>query len=319
MLFACALPAFAQQAEILLPQNEEEITVHEEDQIDNRYRIGIDCAPAPEMLRVHLRLHEDAGLLVNAVMGDSPAGRAGVKRYDVIVEASGQPVSSISDLVRSVNEAGDAEMTLAVIHEGEEQLLTITPELRSEEEIQRLQNRISPLGRLRGGALPPGLEDELRRAMQQLEALPGLPNMPNIPNLPQLGNGFRQLRPGIVLDLDEEMTQLPDGFNMKMKVERNGNGPAKITIDRGNDSWEVTENDLGELPDDLRPMVENMLNGNRLGVRGMQGLVAPRMPARPKSPRPSRQADQRIDDRFDGLELKMQELRDAIESIQGEN
>lgn len=318
MLFACALPAFAQQAEILLPQDEEEVTIQEQNSVDNRYRIGIDCSPAPEMLRVHLRLPEDTGLVVNAVMGDSPAGRAGVKRFDIIVEANGQPVSSVSDLVRAVNKAGDSEMPLAVIHKGEERLLTITPELRSEEEIQQLQNRMNPFGRMRGGPWPPGLEDELRRAMQQLDALPGLPNMPNIPNLPQLGNGFRQLRPGIVLDLDEDIKQLPDGFNLKMQVERDGSGPAKIKIERGNDSWEVTENDLGELPDDVRPMVENMLNGNRLGMRGLQGRIAPRMPARPKSPLPPRKADQRIEDRFDGLELKMQELRDAIESIQGD-
>ena len=79
---------------------------------ENRYFIGLACDEVSEALRLHLKLGEDSGLLVNAVLDDSPAGRAGVQRFDVIVEANGKPVASIFDLVTVVNEAKENGMDL---------------------------------------------------------------------------------------------------------------------------------------------------------------------------------------------------------------
>ena len=315
MMLACAIPTFAQELQLLV--NDADIAVAEVDPVqdvltvDNQYRIGLDCAPVSEALRVHLRLADGAGLLVNGVMSNSPAGRAGIQRFDIVVEADGAPVTSIGDLVRAVNGAKDTELSLAIVHEGEQQIVKVTPEKRDEEEIERLRNGFA--NRLGQNAWPPGMgpdfsqqiQRQIEQAMEQMKFGPH--------------GGFRQFGPGIVLDNH----QLPNGFNLKMSVERNNDGPATIKIERGDERWEVTEDNLNALPDDVRPMVENMLNGGRLNLQGLMAPNAlpaiPAMPAMPAVPaRPAApQNDKRLQDRFDGLELKMQELQDAIRSIQG--
>lgn len=307
---ACAIPAFAQELNVLVADAEvDRAEVVPEDE-ENRYRIGIDCAPAPESLRVHLRLHDDSGLLVNSVMDDSPAGRAGIKRFDVIVEANGEPVASVADLVRAVNTAKDSEMTIALIHEGKELLVKLAPDKRDEDEIERIRNGF--MRQLGQGAWPPGMQADLGAQIQdQLEQAFGQMQ------LPPGQFRFRRLNPGILLD----RAQIPNGFNLKMHVERHNNGRATIKIERGDQKWEVTEDELDKLPDDIRPMVENMLNGNRINVQGLMAPNVGQLPAVPKIPgrqTPRRKVRDDLSDRFDGLELKMEELQNAIRSIQGD-
>jgi len=52
---------------------------------------------------------------------------------------------------------------------------------------------------------------------------------------------------------------LPD--NVSVSIVRQGNKPAKITVSRGDEKWELTDGELDKLPDDLRPMVQGMLGG----------------------------------------------------------
>jgi hypothetical protein len=104
-----------------------------------------------------------------------------------------------------------------------------------------------------------------------------------------------------------------------MKVERTNNGPVKIKIQRGDDEWEITEDNLDDLPDDIRPMVESMLNGKRTDIEGLlapgfSNVLPPALKASPGSDKAK--SDQRLQRRFDGLELRMQELQNAIRSMQ---
>jgi len=141
-------------------------------------------------------------------------------------------------------------------------------------------------------------------------------------------NGWRQVMPGIMFDANEfdplQSEQLPNGFNFQMQVERNGDGPANIKVQHDGKSWEVSEDDLDDLPEEVRPMVEGMLNGNRGSLHGM--MVAPNMhklaPVAPLAPRPRddslrrNDSQRRLEKEFDGLKLQMRELQDAIRSFQ---
>jgi hypothetical protein len=51
--------------------------------------------------------------------------------------------------------------------------------------------------------------------------------------------------------------ELPE--NMTIKIERHGKEPAKIAVNRGDEKWEITEDQLENLPADLRPLVERSL------------------------------------------------------------
>jgi membrane-associated protease RseP (regulator of RpoE activity) len=66
--------------------------------------IGVIAAPVPEMVRAQLpNLPEGQGLAVFMVAKESPAMVAGLERFDVIVRADGQPVSSPQDLQQIIN------------------------------------------------------------------------------------------------------------------------------------------------------------------------------------------------------------------------
>lgn len=73
--------------------------------------------------------------------------------------------------------------------------------------------------------------------------------------------------------------ELPD--NMKVLIERQGKEPAKITVKRGDDSWEVNEEQLDKLPDDVRPIIERALGGGPVTLplpgRPFEGMPGMRM------------------------------------------
>ena len=76
---------------------------------------------------------------------------------------------------------------------------------------------------------------------------------------PGMGMVFGNVAPG----------PLPD--NVSVSVSRSGNKPAKISVSRGDEKWDITDQELNKLPDDLRPFVERMLGGGPMTI-DVQGL-----------------------------------------------
>jgi vacuolar-type H+-ATPase subunit H len=71
----------------------------------------------------------------------------------------------------------------------------------------------------------------------------------------------RIFRPGHVLPpqiaIRLKRRDLPD--DMTVTISKHGKEPAKVTVTQGDKSWEVTEDKLDELPEEIRPHVEPML------------------------------------------------------------
>ncbi len=86
-----------------------------------RRRLGAAVAPprAARHLRAAAGLPEVDGVLVRAVEEGSPAGRAGLRRGDVLVSADGAPLCSIDDLHAALTADGPA-LELAVVRATEE-------------------------------------------------------------------------------------------------------------------------------------------------------------------------------------------------------
>jgi hypothetical protein len=57
---------------------------------------------------------------------------------------------------------------------------------------------------------------------------------------------------------------LPD--NVSISISRSGKNPAKISVSRGDENWNLTDQELKKLPDDLRPFVERMLGGGPMSI-----------------------------------------------------
>jgi serine protease Do len=86
-----------------------------------RPRLGIALAHprAARRLRAAVGLPERDGLLVGAVVPDSPAARAGLQRGDLLVAAQDRPVTSADDLFDALD-AATASLTLRVVRGTEE-------------------------------------------------------------------------------------------------------------------------------------------------------------------------------------------------------
>jgi regulator of sigma E protease len=79
------------------------------------------------------------GLIVRAVVANSPAEEAGVEPGDIILEIDGQPVrrqGDIQDIVNSGEEG--AEITLLLLRNGQEEEITLKPELDSESQLLKI-------------------------------------------------------------------------------------------------------------------------------------------------------------------------------------
>lgn len=89
--------------------------------------LGLQLSPVPPPLGAHLRLDKN-GVMVRNVFRDSPADRAGIDQFDVIVEVNGDKVSGdVGTFINRLNDRkpGDT-VELTVLHGGKVKPIRIT-------------------------------------------------------------------------------------------------------------------------------------------------------------------------------------------------
>ncbi len=126
--------------------------------------LGVVSAPVPAMLAAHLGLKTGEGIVVQALMPDGPAAKAGVSVHDVITRVADQPVGSALDLTHQVAAHKPAEaIHLKVIHKGQPADIEVTLGNRPEGVTALDARQQDPLN-LDG--LPKELADRVRGAIQ---------------------------------------------------------------------------------------------------------------------------------------------------------
>lgn len=118
--------------------------------------IGAVCQPAPEMVRSQLGLDESTGLLVKQIQSGSPADTGGLKKFDVLLYADDQQLSSVNDLTTVVNEVGqdEAVITFTVVRGGEEIPVEIQP---AERDFAAMPMRRMPMDMFEMNDMGPGI------------------------------------------------------------------------------------------------------------------------------------------------------------------
>jgi len=272
--------------------------------------VGVECSPARAVLRTHLGLAEDEGLVVENVVPDGPAAKAGIEQYDVLLKAGDKPVKEIRDLIAAIDAAKESELQLQVIRQGKKKTVKVTPAKRPQE-----ARAPGPFPRH-----PGAYQDRINEMLERLK--PG--------DFPMQGPfRFRFFHPGAVLPSHAAIDERLPG-NLSISITKRGEEPTKIVVQRDDEKWELTEEDLDKLPDDVRPHVERMLGRipkgpadaldsfdfvpNMTGPRWGSSRIEKRLepaPAEPSEDRPQNRMQKRMDE----MNHRLEELRKQLDQL----
>ena len=140
--------------------------------------LGLVTGPVAEQVRAQLEIPEGIGLAVEAVAKDGPAGRGGVKKFDILRKFDDQLVCTAEQLSALVKAAGKGkEVALTVTRGGKEEVVKVLIDDRQ----VAVGVPAAPaagvagvlpldLGGLLGEALPeglPGIGDDVRLQIQR--------------------------------------------------------------------------------------------------------------------------------------------------------
>ncbi len=208
------------------------------------------------VLRTQLQLAEDLGVVVEDVVPDSPAEKAGLRKHDVLLRANGEPIHGMRVLQKLVSAGQAKPIELTLIRLGQETTVTVVPEKQPE---SFAIHHPGGQGDLPLGAFG-GRTDALRKLIEQLQGEGGLPE------------GLRALGPDKMLESDEfNLNNLPNGVSVT--ITRSNDGPSKISVKQGDKTWNFEGDDaksLKQLPEELRPFVKQLLQGqDPAGPRGL--------------------------------------------------
>ncbi|HEA65002.1 MAG TPA: PDZ domain-containing protein, partial [Candidatus Aminicenantes bacterium] len=89
--------------------------------------LGVRSGQVTEEDREAFNLKTKKGAIIGEVERDTPAAKAGLKKYDVIIEVNGKPVKDHHDLMFKIAEIEPGEKTeVKVIRDGKEKIITVT-------------------------------------------------------------------------------------------------------------------------------------------------------------------------------------------------
>ena len=223
--------------------------------------IGVLAVPVDAALKSQLGLDEDR-LIVRQVIDDSPANKAGVQVHDILLKFGDTSITTLEQLLKAVEQSADKETSLEVIRGGKKQSLQVTAEPRPENQ--------SDLD------LQVGVDVDVSYFDDVIRGTLGTWFKNHGPH--SIGGGplrFRVVGPGVVdshVDAAGWLGTLPTmPKNLSIEIKRDGDAPAQIKVTRDGETWDVTEENLDVLPEDVRPHIQHSLGGFGFGPRG-QGL-----------------------------------------------
>ena len=248
-----------------------------------RFIWGLVATPAPPMVLAQVNLPQGSGLIVQQIKPEGPAAKAGVEAYDIILSVDGVAVSSLDVLTSEIQKAAGKPQKLTVLRRGKEMVLTITAE-----PAPAVQPFGAPFGVHPGPQLfidpmnptddlddddcaPafPGFQQFIERQRRQMESMrqrmeamenamrqgmPGfVPFAPGAAPAPAPNGGMMLIQPPTN---DPNAQVQTDSFSVQ--VQKNGNEPALIKIKENGNEYQVDENSIDQLPENVR----NRLNFN---------------------------------------------------------
>jgi hypothetical protein len=269
--------------------------------------IGLGCSTATDALRSQLGLTE-TGVVVHDVVADSPAQKAGFQLHDVLLKAvvaeKAIELKEAEQIVQAVKEADLKPIKLELLRKGKPLTLEVTPAERPQPQHRITLTATHPKGVMIDPErvqqlLGEGKLDELKAYIaQQAKELP-------------LNVRYHAAGPVITTHTDWPVpykvavtAEVAD--DLSLTITKSGKQPAEIKVQKGEQSWTVSEKELDKLPDDVRPSVQARLaqlnaNAAQAGVKhfrealtkrtakGPVSAAIPQPPGAPVAPTPARE------------------------------
>ena len=117
----CAQTQAAQDEESPKAETAEDIAA-EESAEERTYWIGIRGRSIESaVLRTHLQLAEDMGVVIEEVMDNSPAAKAGLRKHDILIRVNGDAVDNMQVLQSLVRASKEKPLELKIIRLGKQE------------------------------------------------------------------------------------------------------------------------------------------------------------------------------------------------------
>ena len=213
---------------------------------DGGYWIGIMGAPIDPLLKTHLKI--ESGVVVQQVVPDSPADEAGINEDDILLKFGNAAINDVLGLAEAVTGNENKEVKVTLLREGKEKTIAVTPAKRPTSmpippvpqpaDWRRFQEWMKKIEK---GELP---EDPFSKWFAQ----PGV----------VLPKEWKDWQRG-VLGPPKILHRLPK--NTSVAVTKSDEGPARIVVKKDGETWEVNEDELDKLPDNVREIVKGVLGG----------------------------------------------------------
>ncbi len=239
--------------------------------VGEQHWFGVAVENLPPAYSRQLKLQEHQGLMVMAVLPQSPAERAGLRADDLLIEIDGQPLMQQKELARAANALEETKngaipkvSHLTFLREGVRNVVDIMPEVRPENMVVMGGNLVSFTG-----ALPTQRGADLEEVRNYV-----LPNGAAA----QIGPGYRlNLDAGDTMTVKSIRSIVDQGKTIILAREGDGNGGLRNTITVDGKTYVVEPGKVEQLPQELRPLAEQLLAG------AQPGQIAVEVPGEPKA------------------------------------
>ncbi|QDT52583.1 zinc metallopeptidase RseP [Caulifigura coniformis] len=102
-----------------------------------KFVIGVQVVEAPEVVLSQIGKPESKAVVVQSVVEQSPAAKAGVQKFDLILKAAGEPVGSPGELTKVVKDADGQEIDLELVRSGKALMVRVVPKSNEQADARR--------------------------------------------------------------------------------------------------------------------------------------------------------------------------------------
>ncbi len=274
--------------------------------VEKTYWIGATLGPIPEPILAHLpegSLEAGKGVCLLGILPKSPAEKAGLKTFDVVVKVNGESADS-EKIVQNIRKSEGKNVQFEILRAGKTQRIDVTPEEREVKPGMGMGNiwqipadpqndffrGMIPEDALKavpqffgeGGVFPEGfpIPDDVRKMLKQYrddfrQEFPA-PDFQQAP--PVQGNQKSQMRIEITpngMESSRQMTVIENGKTLSISVRKSGEELAKVLVEWDDESYETTEDKLDVLPEEIRNRVKAFVESENVKIFTEKSSDAP--------------------------------------------